>query len=106
MGGSGAGTEDLVLHLQLDLRRLLEVLVPARMIRRAPLGGDDHVARTVLRVDERRRSFLAGRASGRGQEEDGGALAPLVAHLAASLAVAANVVVAEQVVCFAHGRPV
>src|SRR5580658_124898 len=86
VGRARVGPEDLVLHLQLDLRGLLEVLVPAWMVGGAALGGDDHVARAVLRVDERRRVLVAGLAARRRQEKDGRALAPVVAHLAPGLA--------------------
>ena len=59
LGGARPRGEDLVLHLQLDVRVLLEVPVPAGMLRGAALRRDDHVAVAVLRVDQRRRARLA-----------------------------------------------
>src|SRR5204863_8831904 len=70
LGGAGAGRKDLVLDLQLDLRVLRQVPVPAWVFRRAALRGDDHVLAVVgVLVDQRRRPRLARLTSLRRQEE-------------------------------------
>src|SRR5206468_6310007 len=79
-----------------------EVLVPAGMLGCAALGRDDHVAVAVLCVDQRRRARLARLAAGRREQQDRRSLTPDVADLTAGLAVPPDVLVPEQVLCFAH----
>src|SRR4051812_8291518 len=73
------------------------------MLRRAALRRDDHVAITVLGVDERRRPLLAGLPALGRQQEDGGVFLPDVPDLATGLAVAADVCFAVELRCvFCH----
>ena len=101
---AGARREDVVEHLDLDLRVLLEVGVPAGRLVGAALGGDDHVVVAGGAVDQRRRALLAALAALRGEQEDRGALLPVVTDLAAGLAVAADVLVAEEMGCVLSGH--
>ena len=94
--------EDLVHDLELDVRLLGEVPVPAGMLGRAALRGDDHVGVARVLVDQRRGARLAGRAARRREQQDLRAVAPDVADLAAGLAVARDVRVAEEVLRLAH----
>src|SRR5262249_36024847 len=102
LGRAGAGREHLALHLELDLGRLVQVLVPAGVLGRAALRRDDHVAVPILSVDERHRPLLARLPPRRRQEQDGRALPPDVPHRAPGLPVTAHVRFAEQTLCFAH----
>src|SRR5439155_3792276 len=94
--------EHLVEQLQLDVRLLLEVPVPAWMLRRTALGRDDHVAVAILLVDERRRTRLAALAALRRQQQDLRASLPSVADLASGFPVTLHVLFAEQGLPFTH----
>ena len=87
------------------LRVGLQVEVPRRVLRRAAHRRDDQVVVAVAAEDQRRRPRLAAASAG-GGEQQGRRAVPLVADLAVGLAVAADVLVAEQrVVGVRCGRP-
>src|SRR5207253_1593839 len=99
---AGAGREDVVLDLELDLRVLREIPVPAGMLGRAALRRDDDVLAVVLFVDQRRRPRLTRLAALRRQEERLRPALPDVADLSVRLAVPTDVLLAVQVLGFAH----
>src|SRR5687768_13567529 len=102
--GAGVGGEAVVEHLDLDLGLGLEVDVPAGRLVGAALGGDDHVVVAGRAVDQRRRARLPRLLALGGEQEDRGALLPVVTELSPGLAVAANVLVAEEVGCVLSGH--
>src|SRR5581483_8257147 len=104
LGDVRASRQNAVEDLDLDVRVLREVLVPAGMLGRPAVGGDDHVAVAVPRVDERRRPRPAALPAGRGQQQDRRPLLPDVADLAAGLPVAADMVGAVQLLALAHSK--
>src|SRR5690606_26630726 len=57
--GAGDGVEPLGAHLHRDVRVGDEILVPARVVRRAALGGHDDVRIPVGLVDQRELARLA-----------------------------------------------
>src|SRR4051794_18393439 len=101
---AGARREHVVEHLHLDVRVRLEVDVPGRGLVGPALGGHDDVGLPGRAVDQRRRAGFAARAPLRGEQEDRGALLPVVAELAPRLAVGADVLVAEEVGCILCGH--
>src|SRR5262245_6680447 len=80
-----------------------EVEVPVGMRRPATLRGDDDIVVALTPEDERRRVLRPRLAPARREQEDRRALAPDVADLAVGLDIAADVLVAEEVV-IAHVR--
>src|SRR5437899_5090975 len=67
--GCRAHLELLGPDLDLSVPMLHQVVVPARMQRRAALRGGDHVAVAIAVVDERRRADLSGLRPPRGQQQ-------------------------------------
>src|SRR5262249_30871886 len=90
--GAHSSREHLVLDLKLDFGFLLDVPVPAGMLLRAAVRGDQHVAISVHHVDERRRPLLAGLPALRREEQDGRAPPPDMPHGAAGFPVAAHMI--------------
>lgn len=88
---------DLAEHLDLGVGVGKQVLIPAGVLGRAALGGDDHPALAVGAVDQRRGALLTGAAPGGGEQQDGGA-PPVIPALTAAVAVDADVLCAEEVV--------
>src|SRR5712671_5033663 len=71
---AGARFEAIRHDLHLHDRLRDEVLVPARVLRRAAARGDDEIVVAGAAVDQRRRPRLAGAPAGRRQEQGGDAL--------------------------------
>src|SRR4029453_6099582 len=68
-GGAGEHLLLLGADLDLDLGVGEDVLVPARMLGRAALGGDDEVAVAGLAVEQREQEFLPGLAPRRREQQ-------------------------------------
>src|SRR4051812_44792783 len=101
-GVARPGGELVVLDLHLHLGVVAQVEVPARMRRGAALGGDDHRVVAGHAVDQGVLALLTGLAAGRGEDEDRGAVLPLVPVLAVGLLVDADVLGAVQLGCVSH----
>src|SRR5207244_10293175 len=87
--------EALALNLYLDLGALRQIAIPAGVLRRPALRRDDDMPVAVAAEDERRRRLRAGAPPGGRQQQRRGAV-PDVADLAVGLAIAANVLLAEE----------
>src|SRR5262249_14552844 len=94
--------EDVALDLYVDLGGLRQVPVPAGMLRRSALRGDDHVVVASLLVDQRRRRRLAGPPARRRQQERLRPALPDVTDGAVRLAVTPHVLLTEERLSFAH----
>ena len=91
-----AGCELVGLDLDVDVRIGAEVVVPRGRLVGPALGRDDQEIVAVAPVDQRRRALLAGAAAGRGDEQHGRAVAPVVALLAVGLDVAPDMFGSEE----------
>src|SRR5690606_27663141 len=97
LGAAGARDhrDDLVPHLDLAVRVGDEVLVPARVLRRAALRRDEHEVVAVASVDERVLPDLSRLSSLPAQDQAAGAV-PVVSCFPAGRFVLADVLVTEE----------
>src|SRR4029079_13122527 len=95
----GVRLEAVGADLDLDVWILAKVGVPARVLGRPALGGDDDEVVSLAPVDQRCGARLAGAAAACRQQERRGATPPVVAVLAVGLAIRADMLVAVEVGC-------